>query len=204
LDTSSQVCFQHNSITSSVFRIASFDSISHLISSHLISFHLAGSNFDDEEQKTTGGRNGYGAKLANIFSSEFVIETADSSRGLKFKQVFSENMSQRSEPEIKKYSGSDFTCVTFKPDLVRFKMDFLDDDIVSLLSKRVFDIAGTNTSSGAKLNIFLNGNKININSFQQVQSARFLVDLISSSLLISSVFDALPRIIRTLCLRESQ
>lgn len=25
----------------------------------------------------TGGRNGYGAKLANIFSSEFTIETAD-------------------------------------------------------------------------------------------------------------------------------
>ncbi|RYH22229.1 hypothetical protein EON65_19550, partial [archaeon] len=31
-----------------------------LIFGHL----LTGSNFDDEEQKTTGGRNGYGAKLA--------------------------------------------------------------------------------------------------------------------------------------------
>lgn len=77
-------------------------------------------------------------------------------------------MSQRSEPEIKKYTGTDFTCVTFKPDLFRFKMDFLDDDIVALLSKRVFDIAGTNTSSGAKLNLFLNGSKITISSFEQV------------------------------------
>jgi DNA topoisomerase-2 len=35
-----------------------------LIFGHL----LTGSNFDDDEMKVTGGRNGYGAKLANIFS----------------------------------------------------------------------------------------------------------------------------------------
>jgi hypothetical protein len=34
---------------------------------------LAGSNFDDKEKKTTGGRNGYGAKLANIFSTRPVL-----------------------------------------------------------------------------------------------------------------------------------
>ena len=44
-----------------------------LIFGHL----LAGSNFNDEKKKTTGGRNGYGAKLANIFSTEFIVETAD-------------------------------------------------------------------------------------------------------------------------------
>jgi DNA gyrase/topoisomerase IV subunit B len=32
---------------------------------------LAGSNFDDDQKKLTGGRNGYGAKLANIYSHEF-------------------------------------------------------------------------------------------------------------------------------------
>jgi DNA gyrase/topoisomerase IV subunit B len=34
-----------------------------------------------------GGRNGYGAKLANIFSTEFVIETCDGQRCRKYKQV---------------------------------------------------------------------------------------------------------------------
>jgi len=29
---------------------------------------LTSSNYDDNEQKVTGGRNGYGAKLTNIFS----------------------------------------------------------------------------------------------------------------------------------------
>lgn len=38
-----------------------------LIFGHL----LTGSNYNDEEKKVTGGRNGYGAKLANIFSHKF-------------------------------------------------------------------------------------------------------------------------------------
>lgn len=55
-----------------------------LIFGHL----LTSSNYDDDQKKTTGGRNGYGAKLANIFSTEFVIETADGKRLKKYKQVW--------------------------------------------------------------------------------------------------------------------
>ena len=74
---------------------------------------LTGSNFDDNEQKTTGGRNGYGAKLANIFSTKFIVETFDSSRSQLYKQEFTDNMSVKGEPEIKKKStGTDFT-ITF-------------------------------------------------------------------------------------------
>lgn len=32
---------------------------------------LTSSNYDDDQKKLTGGRNGYGAKLANIYSLEF-------------------------------------------------------------------------------------------------------------------------------------
>ena len=31
---------------------------------------LTGSNFNDEENKVTGGRNGFGAKLCNVFSTK--------------------------------------------------------------------------------------------------------------------------------------
>ncbi|KAJ1436418.1 DNA topoisomerase [Ochromonadaceae sp. CCMP2298] len=127
---------------------------------------LTGSNFDDDEAKTTGGRNGYGAKLANIFSTKFTVETSDKFRGLKFKQVFSKNMTERREPVVKESTGSDFTCVTFFPDLRRFNMDCLDEDIVSLFSKRVYDIAGTNTASG-KLSVYLNGQRVEARTFEQ-------------------------------------
>ena len=48
---------------------------------------LTSSNYDDDERKVTGGRNGYGAKLCNIFSSEFTIETSCKESGRMFKQV---------------------------------------------------------------------------------------------------------------------
>lgn len=38
---------------------------------------LTSSNYNDADQKVTGGRNGFGAKLANIFSSKFILETAN-------------------------------------------------------------------------------------------------------------------------------
>ena len=44
-----------------------------LIFGHL----LTGSNYDDTEKKVVGGRNGYGAKLTNIFSKKFTVEVAD-------------------------------------------------------------------------------------------------------------------------------
>jgi DNA topoisomerase II len=44
----------------------------------LIFGHLHTSdNYDDTELRVTGGRNGYGAKLTNIFSTMFTVECAD-------------------------------------------------------------------------------------------------------------------------------
>ena len=48
---------------------------------------LTSSNYNDDQKKVTGGRNGYGAKLCNIFSTEFTVETASSESGKAFKQV---------------------------------------------------------------------------------------------------------------------
>ena len=128
---------------------------------------LTGSNFDDKEEKTTGGRNGFGEKLANIFSTKFIVETTDTSRGLKYHQEFSNNMTQRKDPVIQKATKEDHTCITFYPDLKRFNMACLDEDIVALLSKRVYDIAGTNTAQGAKLTVHLNGSRIEAKNFEQ-------------------------------------
>ncbi|KAF1329649.1 DNA topoisomerase 2, partial [Globisporangium splendens] len=129
-----------------------------LIFGHL----LTGSNFDDKKKKTTGGRNGYGAKLANIFSNEFIVETADSNTKQRYKQVFESNMGKKNPPAITSWSKKDFTCITFKPDLARFKMSSLDDDIVALFKKRVYDVAGVTDKS---LNVYLNDEKIAIKSF---------------------------------------
>lgn len=124
---------------------------------------LTSSNYDDNEKKVVGGRNGFGAKLANIFSTEFTIETADAQRGKRYKQVFRNNMADKDEPIIKSNPKKEaYTKISFSPDLARFGMTHLDDDIVSLLKKRVYDIAGIN----AGLKVYFNGSKLPIKSFK--------------------------------------
>ncbi len=130
---------------------------------------LTGSNFDDGMKKTTGGRNGYGAKLANIFSTRFTIETADRSSGKRYRQTFRDNMTTREEPVVSSLGAKDaeYTCVTFQPDLARFKMDRLDDATVALLAKRAYDVAGCASGfSGKLLKVFLNGERLKLDSFQ--------------------------------------
>ncbi|KAI0843214.1 type II DNA topoisomerase [Hypoxylon sp. FL0890] len=105
---------------------------------------LAGSNFDDDEKKTVGGRNGYGAKLCNVFSTEFTLECQDSKNGKRYKQTWTDNMSKMGKAKITSSKSSDFVRVIFKPDWKRFGMpDGIDDDLESLLYRRVYDMAGT-------------------------------------------------------------
>jgi hypothetical protein len=59
---------------------------------------LTSSNFDDEEQKVTGGRNGFGAKLCNVFSTKFTVETHAPVQDSKLKQTVQTNEFQY--PEI--------------------------------------------------------------------------------------------------------
>ncbi|KAL0871694.1 hypothetical protein ABMA27_004209 [Loxostege sticticalis] len=124
---------------------------------------LTSSNYNDEEEKVTGGRNGYGAKLCNIFSTKFTVETASKQYKKHFKQTWGSNMTKASEPKVKE-SGKDddFTKVTFSPDLAKFKMDKLEDDIVMLMSRRAYDVAAS--SPGVK--VYLNGERIKINKFK--------------------------------------
>ena len=60
-----------------------------LIPTMIFGHLLTSSNYNDEERKVTGGRNGYGAKLCNIFSKRFTIETSSKEYKKSFKQVSS-------------------------------------------------------------------------------------------------------------------
>ncbi|KAJ3018452.1 DNA topoisomerase 2 [Thoreauomyces humboldtii] len=124
---------------------------------------LTSSNFDDDDKKVTGGRNGFGAKLCNIFSTEFIVETSDNESGNKFKQVFNDNMSKRGKPKITNAAKQDFTRITFQPDLSRFGMTELDNDIVALLTKRVYDMAGVVKN----VKVYLNDERIKIKNFKE-------------------------------------
>nr|NVI79299.1 topoisomerase 2 [Cucujiformia] len=123
---------------------------------------LTSSNYNDDEEKVTGGRNGYGAKLCNIFSTKFTVETASKEYKKQFKQSWADNMTKTTDPKIKDFSGEEFTKITFSPDLAKFKMTELDEGIIGLFSRRAFDVAAT--CRGVK--VFLNGSRIPVKSFK--------------------------------------
>ncbi|OAX83490.1 hypothetical protein ACJ72_02142 [Emergomyces africanus] len=132
--------------------------IPELIFGHL----LTSSNYDDNQEKVTGGRNGYGAKLCNIFSAEFTLETADSKLKKKYKQTWTHNMSKMGKPKITDCKGDDYTKVTFTPDFKKFGMDGIDDDFEALVKRRVYDLAGT-----CRVKVKLNGSRIAVSSFKK-------------------------------------
>ena len=72
-------------------------------------------------------------------------------------------MGKKSEPVITKCKeGENWTKVTFKPDLAKFNMTHLEDDVVALMRKRVFDLAGC---LGKTVKVELNGKRIPVKSF---------------------------------------
>jgi DNA topoisomerase-2 len=134
--------------------------IPELIFGHL----LTSSNYDDKEAKVTGGRNGYGAKLTNIYSKEFQLDTVDSRTKQRYRQTWRKNMSVKEPAKIDKVKGGDdYTQITFKPDFEKFGMNNMDADFEALVKRRVYDMAGTCT--GVK--VYLNGERIKISKFKQ-------------------------------------
>jgi DNA topoisomerase-2 len=131
-----------------------------LIFGHL----LTSSNYDKNEKKITGGKNGYGSKLANIFSTRFVIETVDAERKLKYVQVFEKNMTIKEKPTITKCSEQPYTKIDFSPDLKRFGLSKLEEDTVQLMRKRVID---TTACTNNNVSIFLDNVKVDCKSLEK-------------------------------------
>ena len=133
---------------------------------------LTSENFKDgSEKKVTGGKNGYGAKLTNIFSDEFTVESVDRKQKLLYKQTWTQNMEKKDEPSITPYKESPYTKITFLPDYKRFGLDNLTDDLYSIFVKRVYDCAlwfsgnmnielKTKKSLNLPMEVYLNNEKI--------------------------------------------
>lgn len=125
---------------------------------------LTSGNYDKKEKRRVGGKNGYGSKICCIFSTRFEVETVDHRRKKKFKQVWKRNMEDPEEKaKLTTCSSKAYTKVTFWPDFARFGIEGISDDLISLLRKRVFDIAGT---TARDVQVYLDDKKIGIKSFK--------------------------------------
>lgn len=113
---------------------------------------LTSSNYDETEEKTVGGKNGYGAKLTNIYSSEFIVCTSDGKK--IYTQIFTDNMSDVGEPIIKESTGKQYTEIRATPDLPRFYgagCTIIPADMQAVMLTRVIDAAALCASAGVSV-----------------------------------------------------
>jgi DNA topoisomerase-2 len=116
-----------------------------------------GSNYDDSEVRSGGGRNGIGAKLTMVFSESFRVETADGKK--KYERTYL-NGGESASDELITDSRQKFTRISFIPDYKHLGLT-LDDDHYAMLVRRVYEIAATNLH----LSIFLNSKKLDFKTF---------------------------------------
>jgi len=134
--------------------------IPELIFGHL----LTSTNYDPSEEKLWGGKNGFGAKLANIFSTEFKLETVDHRRGRIYKQTWKDNMKAKSSPSVKAYTKAPYTEISFTPEYKRFGLSGITPDIFQLFRKRAMDACAT---TDANVSIYFNGEKLAAKDFEK-------------------------------------
>jgi len=120
---------------------------------------LSGSNYSEspEQSKAVIGTFGLGAKLTNVFSSSFVVETVCD--GSKYIQAFTEGMTKKTKPKITKTTKKDYTKISFVPNP---ELHFND----RVIEKRVIE-ASVNTTA----KVSLNGVRVKINTFKDYVNA---------------------------------
>lgn len=125
---------------------------------------ITSKNFDDNEERITGGKNGLGSKVSNIFSAKFKIYLVN--EGQSYEQTWYDNMERFDEPIIKKTKDKDGTLVEFLPDYPRFNMllgdkKFFNEKFVGLIHRRTADMAAC---IGDNVSVYFNDEKINIHN----------------------------------------
>ena len=123
----------------------------------IFGYQLSGSNFKDEQERKTSGRNGIGAKAANVFSLEFIIEHTNVADSKKLMLTFTGNLEDgeysidRGDPDVKSFNGKkSYTSIEFFPDYARFGYptskiergsNGMDDNLYALFKRHACDCA---------------------------------------------------------------
>jgi len=140
---------------------------------------LTSSNF--KKLRMVGGQNGYGAKLAVIFSDYFELYIVDPVAGLEYTQVWTEGMTKKSLPRIQATSNKKAeTRITFRLDFNYFKqygLSSYDVDWLGMLARHVADI-----SLACKIPCFFNGVCIDCRKIENYAALLFPKEKINSAI----------------------
>ena len=127
---------------------------------------LTSDNYDDSEERFRSGRNGFGAKLTNIFSSQFLLEIVHLDEDgcyYSYKQAWRNNMKEVSKPKIKEVAEqTPYTKISWIPDFKIFGGDGYNDTTISMYYRLIYDSAMI--ASFHKVSVYLNNKRVPIKS----------------------------------------
>lgn len=148
-----------------------------------------GSNGDRNEESIIGGTNGLGAKICNIHSTEFIVETIDIMRKRHFRQKWRNNMKIEEKPTIKTTKiKKPYTKVEFVPDYAnQYKYELISDstkinklkqddfeELSNIIRTRaIFASTYANFVSKNKIKITYNNDVIKITSMKAMANLLF-------------------------------
>lgn len=131
--------------------------IPELIFGHL----MTSTNYNDDEERLTSGRNGLGINCTNIFSTNFSVEIFDEALQQIYIQKWKNHMRQCGTPIIKAKKGKgSYVKVKWTPDLALFGVDGISKDMMSMFYKYCVDIAAI-----TKIPVKMNGNKVVVKQY---------------------------------------
>lgn len=120
----------------------------------------AGSNFDDDKNRTQIGMNGVGSFATNCFSKKFTGKTDDGKKSysITFKNN-AETFTEKEEPS----KGETGVYVKFWPDLEKFGLKNINEVHMNVIKQRLINLS----MSFPDITFKFNGKKINVNSFKK-------------------------------------
>lgn len=118
------------------------------------------SNYDDSEDRNVIGTNGVGSALANIFSTKFIIESADGKNS--FYRSWSNNMKKLNDDLKISKCKDHFTQTTLIIDFSKFDVTDKEftDQFIDIIEKRCIDAAAANIGLQVKFTYVNGKNKI--------------------------------------------
>ena len=133
----------------------------------IFSKEMSGSNFSSNDSKISAGMNGSGAKITNILSSEFIVETTDLKNKLHYYQKFENGNEIKNKPIITKLSKVDknkkdpFTQITFLIDYKLFDKNGYTSDLANVLEKLLYTrMSYVSVYCGSKIKIYYNDEEL--------------------------------------------
>jgi len=95
--------------------------------------------YDNSMKSMTVARNGIGAKATSVFSTYFKVDIGVQGQGLRYEQVWENNMLKKNNYVITQYTGESYVQITYTLDFKRFQYTQYPDEALNLFAKEVVD-----------------------------------------------------------------